>query len=89
MALGARPAQMLRAVLVQGVRLGLGGGALGLIGAVTGALVLRGLLFGVAPLEWTALCAVLALVIAISALAGFFPALRAARVDPNAALREP
>jgi len=52
------------------------------------AAALRRLLFGVAPFEWSALLAVLVGVVAICALASYFPARRAARVDPNEALRE-
>jgi len=88
MALGARPAQMLRAVLRQGIALGIGGSVIGLIGALLGAVALRHLLFGVAPLEWPALVAVLGGVALVCVLASYFPARRAASVDPNVALRE-
>jgi len=88
MALGADPARMLRSVLRQGIALGIGGSAFGLVGAIVVAAALRRLLFGVAPFEWSALLAVLVGVVAICALASYFPARRAARVDPNEALRE-
>jgi predicted permease len=87
-ALGARPAQMLRAVLRQGIVFGFGGCALGLAAAVLVALALRSLLFGVSPLDGPALVAVLGGVLGVCSLASLLPAQRAARVDPNEALRE-
>ncbi len=88
MALGARPATMLRAVLGQGLLLGLCGSAIGLAGAVAAAVALRSLLFGVSAIESTALLSVLVGVIGVCAAASYFPARRASRVDPIQALRE-
>ena len=44
--------------------------------------VLRGLLFGVTASDPFTFLAVGALILAVAAIAGFFPATRAARIDP-------
>ena len=87
MALGARPADVLRLVVRQGVVLAVAGLVAGLVGAVGMSRVLESLLFGVAttdPLAYAAGVGVLATV-ALAACA--VPARRAARVDPLVALR--
>jgi predicted permease len=88
MALGAQPGAVLRQVLGEGAILVFWGLALGLAAAVTIGGVLDSLLFGVSardPLTLSVVVAVLS-VTALSACA--VPALRAARIDPMAALRE-
>jgi ABC-type antimicrobial peptide transport system permease subunit len=61
--------------------------AVGVVGAVGAAMLMRKLLFGVAAWDWTTLVSVAA-VLAISALlASYIPARRAARVNPADALR--
>jgi predicted permease len=87
MTLGARPAEILRMVLGQNFVPIAAGLAAGLVLSVAVAPLLRGLLFGVKagdPFSYTAVLAFLALV---SALACYFPARRAAQVDPLTALR--
>ena len=86
LALGARPSEVLWLVASRGLRVGAIGVVLGLAGALAAGQALRGLLFGVTPTDPTTLA--VALVIAIAVLvASYFPARRAARIDPMIALR--
>jgi len=87
MVLGARHADVLRAVLGQGVRLILIGVAIGIAGAVALTRVLSSLLYDVTPTDPLTLATVSALLIAIALLASYLPARRAARIDPMEALR--
>jgi predicted permease len=87
MALGARPADLLRLVLGQGARLatiGIGAGAVlaALVGRVLGAL-----LYGVSALDPVAYALAATILLAVAALATLVPALGASRVDPLRALR--
>jgi ABC-type antimicrobial peptide transport system permease subunit len=87
MALGATPARVRSMVLRQVLWMTIVGGAIGLGLAIAAGLGAGSLLFeikGYDPLVLTASAVVLTLV-ALSA--GFFPALRASRVDPMRALR--
>jgi putative ABC transport system permease protein len=87
MAMGARPAAILRMVLGQGLALALLGIALGLIGALSLTRVLSGLLFEVQPTDPLTFAGVAA-VLSFAALAAcYIPARRAASVDPIVALR--
>jgi predicted permease len=86
-ALGARPADLRRLVLGEGLTLAAWGGAAGLLAAVPAGLLLRGLLFGVGPGDPATLAAISALLVACAVAASWGPARRAARSDPAAALR--
>ena len=86
-ALGARPAQVVRAILSESLRLTLIGVAAGLVAASLLGLVLSKMLFGVPPFDIVALVAVTLLLLGTSALACVLPARRATRVDPIIALR--
>jgi putative ABC transport system permease protein len=87
MAIGARPAEILRMILGQGMGLALIGVVVGFLGALWLTRLLQQLLFEVTPndpLTYVGVAAVLGL----SALAAcYIPARRAARVDPIIALR--
>jgi putative ABC transport system permease protein len=87
MALGARRGDVLRLVLGQGAALALAGIALGLPGALALTRTLSSLLFTIQatdPLTFVSLSLVLA---AVTLWASLLPAWRAARTDPQMALR--
>ena len=86
-ALGAEPGQVVRVVLGHGLRLTLIGLAAGVGLALLFSRVLTGLLFGVGATDITTFAVVVFSVAAVSVLAMWLPARRAARVDPLVALR--
>jgi hypothetical protein len=86
-ALGARPAQVVRLVLAQALRPLAVGVALGLVGALAIARSLAALLHGLSPTDPLTFTVVPLVLLAIALAAGAIPARRATRVDPVAALR--
>ena len=86
-ALGARPAAVVRMVVRQGVQLTLAGIGLGVVGAVVLTGYLRALLYEVSPTDPVAFAAMAALLFAVALAASYVPARRAAKVDPMTALR--
>ncbi len=86
-ALGARPADVLRTVLGGGLRLTLSGVALGGVAAGLAAGALGKLLYGVHPLDPVTFVIVPLVLVGVALLAMAAPARRAARVDPMVALR--
>ena len=87
MALGAQVPDVTKLVLKQGMALALIGEVIGLVGAFALTRVIRGLLFGVAPTDAMTFIAVAAVLTSVALLACYFPARRAAKVDPLVALR--
>jgi putative ABC transport system permease protein len=87
MALGARTGDVGRLVLRHGLALAALGLAAGLAAAVGLTRVLRGLLFGVSPVDWATFGAVAVLLTAAAVAACWVPARRATRADPLTALR--
>jgi putative ABC transport system permease protein len=87
MALGAQRRHILALVIAGGMRLVLAGAAVGLVGAWAVTRLMQGLLYGVAPGDPITFLAVTALLSGAALLACYIPALRAARIDPMAALR--
>ncbi|HSD66015.1 MAG TPA: ABC transporter permease [Vicinamibacteria bacterium] len=87
MALGATAADVRGLVLREGLRLGALGSAVGLALAMAAGGLLRGLLFGVHPLDPATLVGTALLVLAASGLACHLPARTASRSDPVALLR--
>jgi len=87
MALGARPSDVLRLIVSQGVVLSAAGVSLGILASLGATRYLASLLYGVHPFDPLTF-AVVALLLGVVALAAcFLPARRAMRVDPMVALR--
>lgn len=87
MALGARERDVLEAVMGQGARLLACGIALGLVAAWMLTRLMTSLLYGVAPTDAGTFGGAVALFLVVGLSACYFPARRAARVDPTLALR--
>jgi putative ABC transport system permease protein len=87
MALGAQIADVMRLVVGQGLLLLAVGSIIGVTIALASARVLRAYLFGVTSTDPITFAAVAILLGAVSLVACWLPARRAARVDPMAALR--
>ncbi len=87
MALGATTSDVRRLVVGEGLRLAGVGVAIGLVAALGTSRLLRGLLYGVEPLDPATLLATALLLVIASSLASYLPARRAARVDPVTLLR--
>jgi len=87
LALGAQPADVLRLVIGQGLRLTLGGVALGLLAAFALTRVMTRLLFGVSAHDPVTFISVALLLVGIAVVACYLPARRAAMVDPMVTLR--
>jgi putative ABC transport system permease protein len=87
LALGSSAGSILRLVVREGCVLTGLGAALGLAGALAVTGTLRGLLYGVTPLDGLTIASVVALVAAVAMVAVIGPAWRAAHVDPVTALR--
>lgn len=86
-ALGARPVDIVRLVVGQGLVVTAAGLLAGLLGAAAAARVVGRLLYGVQPYDPLTFVAVPIVLIAVAAAASILPARRAARVDPLSALR--
>ncbi|HEV3149343.1 MAG TPA: ABC transporter permease [Acidobacteriaceae bacterium] len=87
MALGARRADVLRLILGLGLRLTTIGVLIGLVGAFVSTRLMASLLFEISAASPLALCLPAALLIAVTVLAAYLPARRAASIDPMRALR--
>jgi predicted permease len=87
-ALGASRTDVMRLVLLQGMRLTVIGLALGLALSFGLTRVIAGLLYGVGANDPVTIFAVLILLAAMSLLASYLPAQRAMRVNPVTAIRE-
>jgi putative ABC transport system permease protein len=87
MAIGAKPADVVRMVLAEGGRLAVAGVVVGSVGAFAGARVIRGLLFEVSATDPVTFAGVAIGLLAVALLASYIPARRATRVDPMIALR--
>jgi len=86
-ALGARPGEVVRLVLSDGLRLTLAGVAIGVVGALATSRLLAGLLVGVGSNDPMTFAAIVLVLVVVALAACWVPARRAARVDPLTALR--
>ena len=87
-AIGARPADVFRLVIGQGLRVTLAGIGIGLILSTMAARLLASLLHGVSAADAFAWTAAMAVWLAVAPLACWLPARRAIRVEPMRALRQ-
>ena len=87
MALGASPHAILHLVLGRGMALAIPGVIIGLLGSLVFTRMMRGLLFGVSPIDPLTFVAIPVLLTLVALLASYIPAQRATRVDPTVSLR--
>src|SRR5579864_1516741 len=88
MALGAQRTTVVRMVLGDSLILVGVGIVLGLGSAAAAGRLVSTVLFGLAPSDITTFIGAVALVLAVSVLAGYIPARRASRIDPMVALHQ-
>jgi predicted permease len=86
-ALGAQPADIVKLVLGEGLRLSLVGVVVGIACALALTRVMRNLLYGVSATDPITFFTVSAVLVGVALAACYLPARRAARVDPIVALR--
>jgi len=87
MALGARPADVMKLVVSRGMLLTATGAVLGIGAALALVKTLRTLLYGVEPTDPVSFVVVTVLLLAVSVLACWLPTRAAMRVHPAVALR--
>ncbi len=87
-ALGATGSQLLALVLRDGLAMVITGVALGIAGATALTRLIRSELYETTPTDPAVFASVSLLLFAVAAAAGYFPASRAADVDPVVALRD-
>jgi predicted permease len=88
MALGAKPADVLRQVMGESMVLVLVGVVLGVAGALAAGRLVASLLFGVQATDAASMTMAVIVLVIVASIAGYLPARRAARVDPMVALHE-
>src|SRR5262249_12235966 len=86
-ALGAQRGELLRQMLLDGLRPAGAGLFLGLVSAAAATSWIRGLLYGMRPLDTSVYAGTAALLALVAGAACLLPALRASRLDPMRALR--
>jgi len=88
MALGARLGDVLRMVIIEGMKPTLVGLAIGVIAALAFGRVMSSLIYQIAPSDPLTFLTVAVLLAAVGFLATVIPAYRASKVDPMVALRD-
>ena len=88
MAVGAQAGEIFRMIIGEGLKLSLTGLVLGLVGAWWLGRAGSSLLFGVTATDPSTFITVSLLLIAVATAACYFPARRAMKVEPIAALRQ-
>jgi putative ABC transport system permease protein len=73
-------------VIGRGMALAIPGVFIGLLGGLAFTRMMRGLLFGVSPIDPLTFGAIPALLVLVALLASYIPAQRATRVDPTVSL---
>ncbi len=86
-ALGAQSRDVLRLVLMQGIRMAGVGAAIGFVAAVALTHLMAGLLYGVTATDPLTLVGMTVILLLVAVLACWIPAWRATRVNPMVALR--
>jgi ABC-type antimicrobial peptide transport system permease subunit len=87
MALGAQRSEILRLVLLDGMRPVLFGLVLGLLGGAVAGTLIKSILYGTRPLDPVVFVAMIGSLLLTAAIASAVPALRACRIEPVRALR--
>ena len=87
MALGATPGRVQRSVIAKTLRLAAIGIGIGAVASLAVANLIASMLFGTAPTDPITFVAMIILLGAVAALAGYIPARRASRINPMVALR--
>jgi putative ABC transport system permease protein len=87
MAIGARPLDVFKMIMGNGMKLALIGVALGLVGAFILTRFMATMLFGVAPTDAMTFGSISVLLILVALLACYLPGRRATKVEPTISLR--
>ncbi len=87
MAMGARRAEILGMVVRGGMKLTVIGALVGLVAAALASRALTAILYGIEPTDWLTFVAVTFFLLTTALVATWLPARRAARLDPQDALR--
>jgi putative ABC transport system permease protein len=87
MALGAERNDVVKMVIVQGMKLAIAGLAMGLVGSLGFGRLLASMLYDVSPADPLTFALMSIGLIGVAVLANYIPARRAAKVDPMVALR--
>lgn len=87
MTLGAKPWDVLRMVVGQGIRLAAIGVVIGVVASFGATRLIRSMIFGVTATDPATFAGVVVILILVAVAACYLPARRAAKVDPMVALR--